>query len=55
MAKVGKRDVEIVRPEYQPNKSELEADMRVSASFEEAIEALCQPVGINCIDKPRRG
>ena len=54
MAEVGKREVEIVRPEYQPNKAELEADMRVSASFDEAIDALWQPVSINYIDKPRR-
>ena len=52
MAEVGKRKVEIVRPEYQPNKAELEADMRVSASFDEAVEALCRPVSIHYITRP---
>ena len=54
MAKVGKREVEIVRPEYQPSKAELEADMRVSASFDDAIEALCRPVSNRYIDRPRK-
>ncbi len=54
MAGIKKRDIEIVRPEYQPNKAELEADMRVSASFDAAIEALCKPVSISYIDQPRR-
>ena len=48
------REVEIVRRDYQPSKAELEADMRVSASFEEAIDALCQPVSVSHIDKPPR-
>ena len=44
-----------VRPsDHQPSKAELEADMRVEASFDEAIEALCQPVQIRDIDGPRR-
>lgn len=54
MAQIEKREVKIVSPDYQPNKAELEADMRVSASFDEAIEALCQPVSISYIEKPRR-
>ena len=54
MAAVKKREVEIVRPDYQPSKAELDTDMRVEASFDEAIEALCQPVQIKYIDEPRR-
>ena len=54
MSEVKKREVEIVSSDYQPSKEELEADMRVSASFDEAIEALCQPVSISYIEKPRR-
>jgi hypothetical protein len=49
-----RREVEIVSPDYQPSKAELEADMRVDASFEEAVSALCQPVQIKYIDEPRR-
>ena len=52
MAEVKKREVEIVRRDYQPSKAELEADVRVDATFEEAIEALCQPVDVRHIIKP---
>ena len=55
MADARKREVEIVRREYQPSKAELEADMQVSASFDEAIEALYQPVNIRYIDRPNDG
>ncbi len=48
------REVGIIRREYQPGKVELEADMRVAASFEEAVDALCQPVSIGHVDKPRQ-
>ena len=37
-------EVEIVRPSYQPSKTELEEDVRVDASFEEAVQALTRPV-----------
>ena len=46
------RDVEIVRPVYQPSKSELEEDMRVDATFDEAVDALTRPVRIRYIDHP---
>ena len=49
------KEVDIVHSDYQPSKAELEADLRVSASFDEAIEALCRPVSITYIDKRRRG
>ena len=48
------KDVDIVHSDYQPSKAELEADMRVEASFEEAVEALCQPVQIRYISEPNR-
>ena len=38
------RIFEMVRSSYQPSKKELEADMRVNATFEEAVEALVHPV-----------
>ena len=31
---------------YQPSKAELEADIRVPATFKEAVSALAQPVEI---------
>ena len=49
------RTVEIVRSDYQPSKEELEEDMRVEASFEEAVDALTRPVSTCYIDRPRRG
>ena len=48
-----KRVVEVVRSSYQPSKDELEADMRVDATFEEAVAALCQPVEIRHVTRPR--
>ena len=46
------RDVEVAHPSYQPSKAELEADMRVNASFEEAVDALTRPVRMRYVDKP---
>ena len=47
-------EVEVVHPSYQPSKAELEADLRVEASFEEAVDALARPVSIRHIMRPRR-
>ena len=47
------RMVDIVAPTYQPSKEELEEDVRVDASFEEAVDALAQPVKINYIPRPK--
>lgn len=49
------REVEIVRSGYQPTKEELVEDMRVDATFEEAVDALTRPVSIRHIDRPRPG
>ena len=38
------RIVDVVASTYQPSKAELEEDMRVRATFEEAVEALSRPV-----------
>ena len=46
------REVEIVKSDYQPSKAELEEDMRVDATFEEAVRALTDPVRIRYIDQP---
>ena len=55
MAKKSKtrRAVEIVSPSYQPSKAELEEDMRVNATFEEAVDALTMPVNIRYIHRPK--
>ena len=46
------REVKIVHPSYQPSKAELEEDLRVEASFEEAVDALTQPVRIRHVPRP---
>ena len=46
--------VEIVRPTYQPSKAKLEEDVRVTTTFEKAVEALCQPVQVRYVSRPRR-
>ena len=51
MTEDGKRVVEVVRSSYQPSKAELEADVRVDATFDEAVAALCQPVDIRYVAK----
>ncbi len=38
-------EVEVVHPSYQPSRAELEKDMRVEATFGEAVQALTQPTG----------
>ena len=44
----------VVAPTYQPSKAELEEDMRVRATFEEAVEVLTRPVKVRYIPRPKR-
>ncbi len=53
-AKPEPREVHIVHHDYQPSKAQLEADARVEASFEEAVDALTQPVRIRNVIRPGR-
>ena len=46
------REVLIPHHDYQPSKAELEADLRVDATFEEAVDALAQPVRIRHVIRP---
>ena len=46
------REVEIVNPNYQPSAAELAEDVRVDATFDEAVEALAKPVTIRYVDRP---
>ena len=48
------RIVDVVAPTYQPSKAELEEDMRVRATFEEAVEELTRPVKVRYIPRPKR-
>ena len=48
------RKVEVPHPSYQPSKAELEEDMRVDATFEEAVAALARPAVVNYIPRPKR-
>ena len=48
------RQVDIVKPTYQPSKAELEEDLRVNATFEEAVSALTRPVQVNYIPRPKK-
>ena len=44
---VGERPVvEIEDTDYQPSRDQLRADLRVDATFDEAIDALCKPVQV---------
>ena len=44
------REVEVVYPDYQPSKAELEEDVRAETTFDEPVDALSQPVNIRYID-----
>ena len=48
------REVELVHPSYQPSKAELAEDLRVDATFEEAVQALVRPVKVCYVKHPRR-
>lgn len=48
------REVRIVYSDYQPSKAELEEGPRVDATFEEACDALVQPVRIRHVTRPQR-
>lgn len=49
-----RRQVEIVRKSYQPSKAELDEDMRIDASPEEAARRLVEPVDIRHISRPKK-
>lgn len=48
------REVAVVRTNYQPSRAELNEDVRVDATFEEAVQALAKPVRIRHISRPRK-
>jgi len=49
------RQVELVRPTYQPSKAELEESLSLpQLSLEEAARRLVRPVEIHYIDRPKR-
>ena len=48
-----RREVEIVNPDYQPSAAELAEDVRVDATFDEAVDALTKPVSIRYVDRPK--
>lgn len=47
--------VEVVKPTYQPSRAELEADLRVDATFKQGVKALAKDVEIKHVDKPTSG
>lgn len=49
------REVRVVSSPYQPSKADLEADLRVDASFDEAVKALARPVRIREVSRPVTG
>ena len=43
--------VDIAATHYQPTRKELKADLRVPATFDEATDALCNPVQVRQVDR----
>ncbi len=48
------REVEIIHPSYQPSAAEFREDLRINATFEEAVKALVQPVKIRYVLPKKR-
>ena len=48
------QEVELAHPSYQPSKAELEEDLRVDATFDEAVQALVRPVKVRYVKYPNR-
>ena len=48
------REVELLHPSYQPSKAELEEDLRVDATFEEAVRALARPAKVSYVKYRKR-
>ncbi len=46
-------EVEVPHPSYQPNARELNEDLRLNGTFEDAIKALIRPVKIRRV-MPKR-
>ena len=47
--------VDLVHSSYQPSKAELEEDLRVDETFDEAVQALAQPAKVRYVRRsPRR-
>lgn len=46
------REVE-VQTSYQSSRSELDEDMRVETTFQEAVQAIARPVEIRYVPRPK--
>ena len=49
-----RKNVCLVRRDYQPRKADMEEELSVGAAQEELGQALLKPVDIQWIDKPKR-
>lgn len=47
-------EVRLIHPSYQPNKAELEEDLRVNATFEELAAAVVRPLRVRYVKRPER-
>ena len=48
------REVEVAHSSYQPSRTELNEDMRVEATFEEAVQALARPARVRYVKRPKQ-
>ena len=46
--------MDVVHPSYQPSRAELRQDLRVDATFKEAIKAPVAPVAVRYVKSPKR-
>ena len=47
--------VKVAEPTYQPSRTELEADLRVDATFEQAVKALAKDVNVRHVKVHKGG
>ena len=47
------REVEVVDPAYQPTAKELQDDLRLKGTFEDAVKALVRPVRVRQVIPPK--
>ena len=49
------KGVEVPDPSYQPTAAELREDLRVNATFEEAVKSVVQPVKVRYVKLKKGG
>ncbi len=52
MARQNKPIVKVAKASYQPTQQELKSDLRVKATFDQAVQALCTDMTVQPVENP---